>query len=85
MLDNVNDIHPEIKKVLDDNQIKDKDLYNRYSDLYIGCQSHAQATKIKNAGIWRSMSTIFTANKGSDMDHYPCCLEIAFGYINGKF
>jgi len=78
---NPNNVHPDIKKVLDKEEITDNDLFNRYTDLYIGCQNYAQAYRIMNGGVWRSMSTIFQPNKGSDMDHYPIAIEISFGYI----
>lgn len=80
----LNNVHPDIKEVLDKEQINEKNLFNLYSDLYIGCQDHKQVYRIKNAGVWRSMSTIFVPNKGSDMDHYPIALEISFGYINSE-
>ena len=78
------DIHEDVVKVLKANDIKEADLYNHYSDLYIGCKNHATASKILNAGVWRSMSSIFTPNKGSDMDQYPVAVDIAFAYV-GQF
>ena len=75
-------------EVLKANDIKEEDLSNRYSDLYIGCKSPAQASRISEAGHWRAMSTIFVPQKGSDGDKYPFMLEIGLAamqhYVNQK-
>lgn len=73
------DIHPNIVPVLKEHGIKETDLFNHYSDLYIGCPDWNTARKIQTAGVWSAMSSIFKPQKGSEMDMYPQAVDIAFG------
>lgn len=73
------DIHPDITPVLQEHNIKETDLFNHASDLYIGCQNIQQAKIIKNGGVWSALSDIFRPQIGSDMDQYPFAVDISFG------
>lgn len=73
-------IHIEVANVLRINGIKNDDLFSRYGDLMVGCENWSQAIKIRSMGTWRSISDVFTPNKGSDMEGYLYAVEIPFAY-----
>ena len=74
-----NKLPENIVEVLKANDIKETDLFNHYSDLYVGCNTYEQALNILNGGAWRSLSGTFMPQKGSDMDNYTIGVDIAFG------
>jgi len=74
-------IHEDVVAVLKANNIKEDALFNHYSDLYIGCKDYKTAQKIKKAGVWNAMSSVFTPQKDSGMDEYICAVDIAFAHI----
>ena len=73
-------VHTDVVKVLKEHNIQEEDLFNHYSDLYIGCRDYNTASKIRTAGIWKAMSSTFKPQKGSEMDKYPVAVDIAFAY-----
>lgn len=56
-------------------------FFNHYSDMYVGCADHTQAIAVRDGGEWKSMATIFTPQKGSDMDRFPYAVDIPFAYM----
>lgn len=75
------DLHNDLVPVLIENGITEDDLYAHATDAYIGCIHRQQALKILNGGIWGALSSIFTPQKGSDMEKYPVAVDIAFGNV----
>lgn len=78
-------IPEHLVKVLKEKGIKLTDLSTYCSDLHVGCPDHETACQILHGGIWKASSSIFLAQKGSDMDHYPACVEIAFAAMAYDF
>lgn len=79
------DLHDDIIPCLIENGITENDLFDageKSTDAYIGCKSRTQAQKILRGGIWGALSSIFAPQKGSDMEHYPVAVDIAFGNIS---
>lgn len=74
------DIDPKYVEVLKENGIKEYDLFNYRTDLYIGCKNKKQAENILSNAIFRAVSNIFVPQKESDMQKYPCAVDLAFGY-----
>ena len=74
-------VHPDVVKVLKQEGIQESDLFNHYSDLYVGCKDMTQAGRILSSGTWRGLSTVFKPQKGSDMEKYPAAVDIAFGAV----
>lgn len=70
--------------ILRKNGITDMDLRRSYSDLYVGC-THEQAKAISKEINSPSICSRFRAQKGSDMDHYQICLELAFACVSLDF
>lgn len=66
-------------EVLKKEGLTENDLYNHYSDLYIGCNSHEQAQRIINE---IKTATTFIPQKDSDMGKYPIAIEIPLGAAN---
>lgn len=72
-----NEIDPDVAECLKKCGIKETDLFNHYSDLYVGCQDTIQA-RLVLGGKWRTMSSVFVPQQGSDMDNYTCAIDIPF-------
>lgn len=75
------DIQEDVAAYLKLKGIKETDLYNHSSDLYVGCPDYVTAMHIMRGGIWKAMSSIFVPQKGSDMDKYPYAVDIPFAYL----
>jgi hypothetical protein len=72
------DLNKDLVEVLKENGVTEKDIRNRYSDLYVGCRSIGQASCIINSEKFKGSGDLFTPQEGSDMDEYPICIDIYF-------
>lgn len=75
------DIHKDVANVLEKMGIGEENLFNHYSDLYVGCDTIEQARELRDSGKWKSMSSIFTPQKGSDMEHFKFAVDIGLAYV----
>lgn len=57
-------------------------FFQRYSDMYVGCENYNAAAAIRDGGPWKSMASTFRPNKGSDMDRFPWAVDIPFAYLH---
>lgn len=57
-------------------------FFQRYSDMYVGCESYEKAVMVRQGGAWKSMAEIFKPNKGSDMERFPYAVDIPFAYLH---
>lgn len=63
--------------------VEEKDLFTHESDLYVGCKTYEQSNVLKKE--FKHMATKFFPEAGSEMDHYPVAVDIAFGYMDAHF
>lgn len=70
-------IHPEIDKLLKSEGIPPADIYQRYSDAQINCESFTQAHRIARGGPWRALATVF-----QDRTNGKPSVEIAFAFLS---
>lgn len=75
----------ELVRVLESHKITEDDLFNYQGDLYVGCKSRTQADLIKNSGSWKSCSSIFIPQEGSDMEKYKTAVDIGWGALAYDF
>jgi hypothetical protein len=78
-------LNDDLKEILIKEGISENDLYSHYSDLYVGCKDFSQARRILTGGVWKGLSSTFVPQKGSDMDKYPCAVDIALGAMVHDF
>jgi hypothetical protein len=76
------DIKPELATLLKELGVPEKNLFNHYSDLYIGCNGHAQASRIARESSPKG--GLFKPQEGSDMDHFSIAVDIPFSYYPYK-
>lgn len=67
-----------IVTILEQNNIKEQDLFNYCSDLYIGCTNTQQAISLLKEAPIKSIANTFYPQKGSDMENYPIAVELGF-------
>lgn len=69
----------DVAELLKDHGVKETDLFNHHSDLYVGC-SVEQANKIKADPRCHSTVETFWPQAGSDMEQYKVGLDFPFSY-----
>lgn len=78
-------LNSDLAETLKRNNVFENDLFHHYGDLYVGCRNTVQAKNIKEAGPWRSMSSLFTPQKESSMDSYPVGIDIGLAAMQHDF
>jgi len=80
----VDTLNPKLLEKLKSLGVTEDDLFNHYSDLYIGCTDIKQSLEILS-GESRAIFSTFIPQEGSNMDKYGIAVEVVFGYIDGDF